>query len=503
MMRFLRAAALAFLCAAAAQTSFAADKVLKVGMGFVPETPNPYRGISLPPSFPHHAVYDTLTMLDAKGNVSPSLAVSWKAETPSQWLFTLRKGVAFSNGEPLTAETLIVSATYMATPKGRSETIGSTMYQVQKVEAVDALTARVFLSEPDPLFPLHATAWRVTAPKQWQEAHAEEAGKQPMGIGTGPFVIASWTPGKIVMKANKASWRPPKVDALEIIEIPDETARLQAFASGAVNIVLGVSPDDRTTVERAGGTFFPRLTTMIHFLAANTLNRDTPLADKRVRAALNMAINRQAILTQVLRDPVRPASQLTVPGAFGYDPDLKPLPYDPKKAKALLAEAGYPKGFKMVVGITPGLRPSDTLYYQQIAADLRAVGVEAELQPTTQAKQQKDMFAGKLEVDMFTMLTRGNDMMADYRIRTCLNLTQGRAGYHCDPDVTAVAKDAMAEMDPVKRAALYARIEKLERDSPPGILLWQGVEYDALAKGVTGYAPAQDFMNLHTIDLKT
>ena len=221
----MRGILLGFVAAAvlaAAAPASAADKILKVGMGFIPESPNPYRGISLPPSFPHHAVYDTVTTLDAKGNVVPSLAVSWKMEAPDLWVFTLRRGVAFSNGEPLTIETLVVSQQYMSTPKGRPETIGSTMYMVEKAEAIDDLTVRVKLNEPDPLFPLHATAWRVTAPKHWKSTNPDVVGNQPMGIGTGPFVITSWEAGKIVMKANKNSWRAPKIDGLEIRELPDE-----------------------------------------------------------------------------------------------------------------------------------------------------------------------------------------------------------------------------------------------------------------------------------------
>ena len=501
----MRAVRLGFIAAAviaAAMPALAAEKILRVGMGFIPESPNPYRGISLPPAFPHHAVYDTVTILDAKGNVAPSLAVAWKMESPESWVFTLRKGVTFSNGEALTSETLLVSQQYMSTPKGRPETIGSTMYMVDKVEVIDDLTVRVKLNEPDPLFPLHASAWRVTAPKHWKSTNAEVVGNQPMGIGTGPFVITSWEAGKIVMKANRTSWRAPKIDGLEIRELPDEASRLQAFASGAVNMVLSVAPDERESVEKIGGTFFPRLTTQVAFIGANTYSRESPLKDKRVRMALNYAVNRDALLKQVLRDPVPPAAQLNIPGAVGYDPDLKPIPYDPKKAKALLAEAGYPNGFKMEMGVTPGLRPNDTLYYQQIAADLSKVGVQVELRQHTQGVQQKDMFAGKLTVEAFNMITRGNDMITDYRFRTCLNLTQGRAPFHCEPDITAAAKEAMAEMDPVKRAGLYKKILKLESENPPGIFLWQSVEYDALAKGITGYAPAQDFMNLQTIDIK-
>ena len=149
----------------AAVPAYAADDVLRIGMGFLSfRRGDPYQGITLPSVMAHQAVYDTLTSIGEKGEVLPALAVTWKAENPKTWVFTLRQSVSFSNGEPLTADALVVSATHMATQKGRAETIGSALYQVERAEKVDDLTVRVHLNEADPLFPLHATAWRVPAP---------------------------------------------------------------------------------------------------------------------------------------------------------------------------------------------------------------------------------------------------------------------------------------------------------------------------------------------------
>ena len=490
-------AALAFVCAA---PGFAAEKVLKVGTGFLSSNRgNPYQGITLPPVFPHHAVYDTLTTLDRDGKVAPSLAVSWQAETPSVWVFKLRPGVAFTNGEMLTSEALVASAEHMATAKGRSETIGSQMYQVARAEAVDELTVRVHLSEPDGLFPLHASSWRIPAPKAYANTPREEYDAHP--VGSGPFKVVSWDAGKVVMVANRQSWRAPKLDGIEIVEVADETARLQAFLSGAVNFVMGVAPDNRPQIEQDGGVMFTRMTLLVHFLAFNT-TRETPLKDKRVRQALNLAVDRAAIVREVLGGMTEPASQLSYKGAFGYNDALKPMPYDPDKAKKLLAEAGYPNGLKLVVGVTAGLRASDTLYAQQIAADLAKIGVSAEVLSRPQQKQQADMFNGKLDVDIHSTFTRGVDAITDYRHRTCAGLTQGRAAYHCDPAITTVVKAAMAESDADQRAALYRQVAAMEQDSPPGILLWRGAEFDALKKNITGYRPAYDLLNLHDVDIK-
>lgn len=484
----------------AAAPAGAADKILKVGTGMLSSNRgNPYQGITLPPVFPHHAVYDTLTTLDKNGQVAPSLAISWQAESPSVWVFKLRPGVSFTNGEKLTSEALIASAAHMATQLGRSQTIGSQMYQVDHAEAVDELTVRVHLNEPDALFPLHATSWRIPAPRAFAETPREEYDAHP--VGSGPFKVVSWTPGKVVMTANRASWRAPKLDGIEIVEIGDETARLQAFLSGATDFVMGVASDNRQAIEETGGVMFPRMTLMVHMLAFTTTH-ETPVQDKRVRRALNMAIDREAIVREVLGGTTKPASQLSFEGAFGYNDDLKPIPYDPVAAKKLLAEAGYPNGLNLKIGVTAGLRASDTLYAQQIASDLAKIGVNAEVLMRTQAKQQQDMFNGKLDVDIHSTFTRGVDFITDYRHRTCVRPTPGRVPYHCDPDITPLVKAAMAETAIDKRAEIYRTIAAMEQESPPGILLWRGAEFDAIRKSIVGYAPAYDLLNLQDVDIK-
>lgn len=489
------------LCAALAAGPAAADGTLRAAVGFLSfRGGEPYQGITLPSVIAHQAVYDTLTAIGPDGKVEPALAVAWRAEDPRTWMFTLRQGVRFSNGEPFTAAALVASAEHMASPQGRAETIGSTLYQVERVEAVEELTARVHLNEPDALFPLHAAAWRVPAPVAFANLGNDGFRRNP--IGTGPFVVTSWQEGRAVLRAQPQSWRAPKLAGLELREVPEETARLQALVSGAVDYVMGLSLEHEPSVRQIGGRLHRRLTPTVSFLAFNT-ERGTPaLKDPRVRLALNLAVDRRAIIDTVLGGEVDPAAQLTFPGAFGYDPGLAPYPHDPDQARRLLAEAGHGEGLTLRAGVAVGTRASDVLYVQQIAADLKQVGVTLELIPRPQQAQMQDLFFGKLDVDVFTMFARGHDALADYRHRTCAGLTQGRAAYHCDPLVVSALKAALAENDPERRLALYRKVARLERDNPPGIVLWQGVEFDGLGRGVTGYAPVYEDLRLHLIEKK-
>ncbi len=465
---------------------------------------NPYQGITLPAIMPMQALYDTMTMLDDQGRVIPALAVEWRAEGPTTWAFKLRDGVVFSNGEKLDAAAVVTSVERIVSPAGRAETIGSTLYQVKSASVVDTLTVRIELSEADPLFPLHVAAWRVPAPAQTRQL-SSAAPETVQPIGSGPFVLDSHAPNKAVLKANPTSWRKAKLDELTLTVVPEEVARVQALASGATDIAYGISLESKDPVMATGAAFQRRFTSQVYFLAFATegekVNPKSPLADMRVRRALNMAVNRENVVLQIFGDATKASSQLSFPGAFGYDPSIKPIPYDPVTAKKLLAEAGYPNGFSMKMGAssTTGV---DTAVYQLVAAELQKIGVQVEVLMRSILRQQQDMFLGKLDVEMFNTFTRGNDPLMDYRHRACIGVMPERHPYHCDAQVTALLAKVKGEVDLTKRAELYHQVVAREQESPPGIFLWQNVEFDGVSQRVKAYAPFQDQLNMHLWEMK-
>jgi peptide/nickel transport system substrate-binding protein len=477
-----------------------AQDIVRIGVSVLPAgVGNPYRGITLPAAMTVQAVYDTLTSLDDAGKVVPALATEWRAESPTSWVFKLRSGVKFANGEALTSDALVTSARYLNSPQGQSETIGSTLYQVAEAEAVDPSTVRVKLRSPDVLFPLHATVWRVPAPGSWKALNpATDAFR---AVGSGPYVITARSDSKVTLQANKTSWRAPRANGMEIILIPDSTARLQAFVSGAIDIAMGLSPEVKDTVVAARGRLFAHLAPEIDVIGFETVRAGSPLADARVRLALNLAVNRKLIVDQVLEGSTVPASQLAFPGAFGFNAAIKPIPYDPEQAKRLLAQLGFSKGLSLKMAVSSGQSAGDDLYYEQIASDLRKVGVQLELITRPQARLMQDVFAGTLDSDLFTWVARGNDPLADYRFRSCMNPSPSRVAYHCDPALTPLLLKAAAETDIDRRRQLYSEILALELKDPPGLILWQRPDFDALSSRVRGYEPAQDMMRLDRIEL--
>jgi peptide/nickel transport system substrate-binding protein len=466
-----------------------------------PAIGNPYQGVTIPTTLALQGIFDTVTTADEAGNPMPGLALTWENLDPLTWIYRLRPGVSFSNGEPLTVEALAESVRHMGSKRGRAETLGSMLAQVESVEALDPLTARIRLREPDPLLPLHTSVWRVPAPAHWRTLKLPAEARN--AVGSGPFVLAGRDEGRLVLKANPRAWRKPAAPSIELLMIPDATARLQAFASGAVDLAMVLPLDNKAAAERNGGRLVTRLTPQVDFLAFRTEQvPGSPLADARVRRAVNMAVDRDLLTRYVLGGATRPASQLNVPGAFGYDPALPPLPFDTAAARRLLAEAGYPRGFPLTMIVTTGEVAGDAVYFQQIGSDLRKAGIAVEIRSRPSSRQLQEIFSGNMPGDLFSFNTRGNDPLNDYRHRACLQRSTARQPFHCDPELTAMLREAAAELDVARRQARIAAIAAYEREHPPGLVLWQRPDFDAVSPRIEGYAPRLDAIGLERLRRK-
>jgi peptide/nickel transport system substrate-binding protein len=212
-----------------------------------------------------------------------------------------------------------------------------------------------------------------------------------------------------------------------------------------------------------------------------------------------MAVDRQLLTEYLLGDATRPTSQLATPGSFGFDPSLEVLPFDRPAARRLLAEAGYPQGFALTMVVTTGEVAGDTLYYQQIAADLATIGVRLETRSRPPTRLLQEVFSGNIGADMFSWNTRGTDPLMDFRHRSCLQAAEARRPFHCDPQLTPLLLEAMNAGDETTRRRHYAAIAAYEREHPPGLFLWQRPDFDAIRVDLQGYAPVQDRLHLEQI----
>jgi len=186
-------------------------------------------------------------------------------------------------------------------------------------------------------------------------------------MGTGPFQLTSWAPERAAFKAYKDSWRAPKVDRLTLLLIPDIASRLQALRSGRVDVAMNLSPDSTDMLEAEGFDVVLR-SARTNLALTFITTKDGPFTDVRLRRAANYAVDMKAITEGLLYGLVEPASQAVPPLALGFNPALEPYPYDPERARTLIAEAGYPDGLDFTAEVNVGTVPYFNSVLQQVAA---------------------------------------------------------------------------------------------------------------------------------------
>ena len=491
---------LVLLAAATAQAAEGGSLLRIASTSFGLKPGHPYRGGTLPAVLPQEAAFDPLVKLDKTGKPSPALAVSWSSTDSKVWTFKLRPGVKFSNGEPFTAEALVVSHEHLSSDIGQTETVGSYLTNIARVRVVDDLTAEITLSEVDVIFPIHASVWFIAAPAAWKKMGPDEFSAHP--VGTGPFIITGFQTAKADMVRNPNAWQPPKVDRVQLLIVKDEAARESALLAGQIDVAMSISAESKERMEGAGAAFVVRPTPLINYSAFNLVSRpNSPLNDKRVRQAINYAVDREAIVKSLLLGASYTTGQLAAPTSFGFNPKIKPYPYDPARAKALLKEAGFANGFELTIELAV-LGSSDSLLYQRIAEDLSKVGIRATIRQVTLSQLTIDMFTGTMPADLFQTGIRSLDPLLDYRFRMCLKPSPGRKAFACNQSVLEVAARAKAQSNLAAAEALYRETLQREYDDPPGLFLWEKVDFDAVSAKVVNYAPVLDFVNFDTIDLK-
>lgn len=482
--RMLALFAAAWLSAAPA----AADSDLRVAVTTLPpEKGNPHSE-QIDYLGTWSALFDPLTLTDDRGHLIPWLAESWRQENPTQWLFKLRPGVIFANGEPLDADAVVAAVAYLA-GQGRTEPIARPLSPLIGAEEIGPLEVRLITDGPRPVLPFDVQLLRIPAPRAWRELGPKEFGDAP--IGTGPYTVESWATDRVRLVANSTSWRAPRSPRLEILAVRDPTARLAAFVSGRVDIANSVDPDSIETIEAAGGRIRRGAIPAAMAIMFNTV-KDPRLRDTRVRRALNLAVDKQAITQSLFAGLTEPASQPAPKIALGYNPDIEPFPHDPDQARRLLADAGYSSGFSFVME-TSNESGLALAVYQRVADDLARVGVTMAIRTMPRPQFLERLYQADWEgsafpagyfnaaLDALSIMMRGN---------SCL----WPNGWHCDPAIMPTIKQAMAETSLDRRTALTREIMAYSHDTAIGLFLYENLILTAVGRKVAGYESRGPFI---------
>jgi|HigsolmetaAR203D_1030402.scaffolds.fasta_scaffold00673_18 ABC-type transport system substrate-binding protein len=321
---------------------------------------------------------ETLARYDGQGLLQPHLAESWDVDAANKTItLHLRKGVKFHDGTDFNAEAVVWNIEKFR-EAGRAEVSG-----ISTVEAVDDATVKITLETwNSSLLEAVTNAMVIVSPSAYEANGADWAARNP--VGTGPFVFVSWDrDSKAVYKKNENYWQEgkPYLDGVELHYIADPMTAAAALERGEVHGLITITPD--TAQQVSGFAEIIMLTSGIgagaDAIIFNTADTGSPLANVKVRQAIAHAIDIESLVKALTYGYNIPTVQWGLPGAWSYNPDLKGFPYDPERAKQLLAEAGYPDGFKTKITYITG--PANQDKFTAVQSYLGAVGIEVELEP--------------------------------------------------------------------------------------------------------------------------
>jgi len=316
--------------------------------------------------------YEALTTRDPQtGELVPELAVSWEQVDPTTWRFKLREGVKFSDGTPFTAEIAAWNINFLSDPANNKH-VQPTFAGKYTAKAVDELTLEVTASEPDPIMPRRLYWAHMGSPK-FIEADPD---LQKM-MGTGPYVLDEWVKGeRIVLKANPNYWGgEPAIKKVTFVFRSESSVRAAMVAADEADIAAWLAPQDSGPIRTLGANI-PE-TPFIR------MDPYPPLSDIRVRRAICMSMDREAIAQQIFWGYAKPATHLITPDVVGYNPDIPLWPYDPEAARKLIEEAradGVPVDKQLTIIGRKGIYPNATEAMEALQGWLADIGLNAKLQ---------------------------------------------------------------------------------------------------------------------------
>lgn len=462
-----------------------AEDVLRVGVtAFSTSRGNPFNTTSgLPPLYTYAAFFEGLTRIDNNAVPVPMLAERWEAESETTWLFYLRPGAMFSNGEPVNAEAVAATYGIMQTDLGKTYPVTRELAGIAAVDVVDDVTVRVTTTAPDILLPHKIAALKIVPPRYWADAGVDEFAAAP--IGSGPFMITEYTPARMTLVRSPTAWRQPILEGIEFIAAAEPVARVQGVLSGRLHIGVQLGPDEIPLVEAAGHKMVVGVDPSMQVLAFIT-EKESPLKDVRVRRALNYAINREGISQGLLGGYAKMATQTTPSFAFGWNPDIEPWPYDPDRAKAMLAEAGYPDGFSISAEILLNSASYSSQVYQQVAVDLSRVGVSLSLRQIPASQYARGVYQGEWSGEAVGIdygVNPSLDALTPLVRHSCLWVMP----WFCDESILPLIAEAEAAFDLEKRRTLTQAVMRHQLDLAPAILLYETSRFDAVNRRVQDY----------------
>jgi ABC-type transport system substrate-binding protein len=463
------------------KTAARSDLVINAAMSNDPDQFYPGNTVSAALEFLAMNFADRLTAYDQASKVAPSLAESWTASSDARvWTFKLKTGVVFHDGTPFNAEAVKANFDRILDP-AKPARRAFEFSAVASIRVVDDNTIEFTTKQPFVTLPsvLAIAPASIVSPKSIQE------GGDKLGTGiiaTGPFKLAEFRKGdRVVMQRNDNYWGSPVGPAQVVLRIiPDAGTRAAVLETGEADVAETIAPSDARRLRANPSVSITQLPSL--------RTRDVkmcvlakPLDDVRVRQAIYYAIDREEIVRTILEGAASVGDSPVPPGAFGYVP-IKQYAYDPTRAKQLLADAGLPNGFKVNYWVASGTQAGLEESQAAVQAQLRAVGIEVNLQPmeTTAFIALSSKGPDEALKDGKGFVSTGSSanypdayplLVNNYHSGNWSPKGSNR-GFYKNARVDELIDKAGATVDSEQRLTLFKDIQRLIVDEAPTLVLW-------------------------------
>ena len=468
-------------------------------------------------------VFEGLVDVDAQGRPVPGLALSWKPVNELTWEFALRHGVTFHDGEPFNADTVLFNLDRFFRRNldkwGLKDVLAATSFEktypfVTRWEKVDDYTVRIHTSEPAP------TLWdfigrEPMVPRAYTIKHGVD-GLNERPVGTGPWKMVEWKrKTSMLFERNDAYWgTQPLVRKMRFQIIPEGAARIAALRAGQVSLIEAVPPFDAPALAQDAKLKVvsspQKLSCRIYLNARpqdkyDSGGKDGLFSDQRVRLALNLAVNKDAIIKKIFNGYALANASPVATVAYGYAAQ-EPYPYDPARARALLAEAGFRDTNPLTLQLLFPAKHYGQSFDEMtpaVAEMLKDVGVQVTIKPVDFATLLQTASKGTLPPNGgFAACRTGNNLDADDFLRDWSSIAMiNWAPY--PPELMSLYTATRREVDAQKRLKLLSDLQRQVRDWAPVVALYQEVKVYAHSARVLRFTPLPELnMDFRGVALK-
>jgi peptide/nickel transport system substrate-binding protein len=436
------------------------------------------------------SIYDALVAIDERGRFQPALAERWTVTDDARtWTFTLRNGVTFHNGDRLRAGDVVASIRRALDPAigGAFGTQGvlATYLGTAEVLALDESTVRIITAEPMADL-LDLVSAILIGPERELTALPRTL------VGSGPYRIASQSEDHVVLAAHDRYWgQAPRYSEIRFVAQPDARRRVDALLAGEADVAAGIGIEGkRRLAAAAGATAHEHDSGLCIIFMLNAQNG--PCKDRRVRQALNYALDVDAIIAGVVDGAATRLSGYLTPHHFGYNPETPAYPHDPERARRLLTEAGYGNGLTLVVDI-PSTMPDEAPALARIMAEqYRKVGITMKVVEHADRAAYSETVRDKKINDAccFDSSPRSTFRVLREKLHSGLRGPWWE-GYQ-NPQVDALIEKAQATVADPERQRIYRQIYAIVRDDAPWVFLYRPTNYWGVRATIAGWTPRPD-----------